>query len=149
MKRRWPLIGDEKKDASRINSRYFFQGTTQNTIKTTTVPYVRNGLARLWWAGYIVYDESEENHYEYINELFVSQDMFVGLCERDIAKNKNIVKAILKCTREYHISDLSNNTRIVREILKDINMEAGLVVLDALSKDKIEEFVKKIFIKYV
>ena len=27
---------------------------------------------------------------KYIDELFVSQDMFVGLCEREIAKNKSL-----------------------------------------------------------
>lgn len=149
MQHRWPLVGEEKNKISRINSRYFFQGKTQNVIKTTTVPYVRNGLARLWWAGYIVYDETEENHYEYINELFVSQDMFVGLCERDIAKNKDIVTSILKCVRKYKIKEIPNNTQLVRNILKEINMKAGLVVLDALNRDNIELIIQEIFLNNI
>jgi len=68
MKSRWKIeLSDDK--TSRIESRYFFQGKTDNKIKSNTVPYVRNGLSRLWWAGYIVYDETLTNPYEYINEL--------------------------------------------------------------------------------
>ena len=145
MQRRWSTSGTNNPE-SRINSRYFFQGKTKNVIATTTVPYVRNGLSRLWWAGYIAYDESLENPYEYINELFVSQDLFVGLCERDIAKNKNVVMSVLKCVRKYGIANMNKNTIIVRNILKQINLQAGLIVLDALSIEEIYDFVDRIFI---
>lgn len=145
MKYRWPITNDQK-SISRVNSRYFFQGDIKNVIKNTTVPYVRNGLARLWWAGYIVYDKSQEDPFEYINELFISQDLFVGLCERDIAKNKHLVLAVLKCIRKYDIKNISNNTIVVRNILKQINMEAGLIVLDALDQNEIFSFVEKIFL---
>ena len=148
---RWPMKNDAEKgkNVSRIASRYFFQGKTENKIKTGTVPYVRNGLSRLWWAGYIVYDEELENPYEYINELFVSQDMFVGLCERDIAKNKEVVIAILKAVRKYSIKDIPKNTELVRNILKDINMSAGLIMFDALTNDEIQNNVDKIFEKNI
>ncbi len=147
MKTRWPIkICEEKgKNKSRILSRYFFQGKNENKIKAGTVPYVRNGLARLWWAGYVVYNEELENPYEYINELFLSQDMFVGLCERDIAKNKNIVFAVLKAVRKYNLKSISNNTELVRNILKDINMSAGLVMYDALDDEVIETQINEIF----
>ena len=148
MQTRWG-IANTKNPESRINSRYFFQGKTKNVIATTTVPYVRNGLARLWWAGYIVYDETLENPYEYINELFVSQDLFVGLCERDIAKNKDVVTAILKCVRKYDISSLDKNTILVRNILKQINLQAGMVILDALSFDDVYKFVEDIFVENI
>ncbi len=147
MVNRWPLKKsvEKGKNSSRIVSRYFFQGKTENKIKTGTVPYVRNGLSRLWWAGYIVYDEELNNPYEYIKELFVSQDMFVGLCERDIAKNKNMVIAILKAVRKYSIKEIPKNTELVRNILKDINMSAGLTMFDALSKDEIQKNIDDIF----
>ena len=147
MVNRWPMKKDVErgKNSSRIASRYFFQGKTENKIKTGTVPYVRNGLSRLWWAGYIVYDEEFENPYEYIDELFVSQDMFVGLCEREIAKNKPMVTAILKSIRKFEIKNIPNNTELVRNILKDINMSAGLTMYDALSSEEIQKIVENIF----
>ena len=146
---RWPLkkTAEKGKNNSRIISRYFFQGKTENKIKTGTVPYVRNGLSRLWWAGYVVYNDELDNPYEYINELFLSQDMFVGLCERDIAKNKDIVMAILKAVRKYKLKDISNNTELIRCILKDINMSAGLVMYDGLKKTVIENSIDEIFKK--
>lgn len=148
MQKRWGL-SNVKNPGSRISSRYFFQGKTTNVIATTTVPYVRNGLARLWWAGYIVYDDSNDNHYEYIDELFVSQDLFVGLCERDIAKNKSVVTSILKCVRKYDIKNKNNNTSLVRNILKQINLQAGLIVLDALDDEEIYNFVDNIFKSFI
>ena len=144
MKSRWKVDTNSFK-RSKIESRYFFPGKNENKIKSSTVPYVRNGLSRLWWAGYIVYDESSENPYEYIDELFVSQDMFVGLCERDIAKNKTLVLSILKNVRKYKIKDIPKNTDLVRSILKDINFSAGLIVYDALDEKTINNKVEEIF----
>lgn len=144
MKSRWKIDSDDEK-TSRIESRYFFQGKFDNKIKSSTVPYVRNGLARLWWAGHIVYDEDSANPYEYIDELFVSQDMFVGLCERDIAKNKVMVIAILKNIRKYKIKEIPNNTDLIRSILKDINFSAGLVMYDAMNEELLNEKIESIF----
>lgn len=150
MKSRWKIESSNDK-TSRIESRYFFQGKSDNKIRSNTVPYVRNGLSRLWWAGYIVYDKTLNNPYEYIDELFVSQDMFVGLCERDIAKNKRLVIAILKMIRKYNIKNISNNTELVRNILKDINLSAGLIMYDSMDdielEYKIDEIFKKVLIK--
>ena len=75
--------------------------------------------------------------------------MFVGLCERDIAKNKDIVTSILKCVRKYKIKEIPNNTQLVRNILKEINMKAGLVVLDALNRDNIELIIQEIFLNNI
>lgn len=148
MKSRWKIDSiDEKK--SRIESRYFFQGKTDNKIKSSTIPYVRNGLSRLWWAGYIVYDETLDNPYEYINELFVSQDLFVGLCERDIAKNKMMVLTILKLIRKYDIKNIPNNTELVRNILKEINFSAGLVIYDSMNQEELESRIDEIFSKNI
>ena len=102
-------------------------------------------MARLWWAGHIVYDEDSANPYEYIDELFVSQDMFVGLCERDIAKNKVMVIAILKNIRKYKIKEIPNNTDLIRSILKDINFSAGLVMYDAMNEELLNEKIESIF----
>lgn len=146
MKFRWK-IDETAEKTSRIESRYFFQGKTDNKIKSSTVPYVRNGLSRLWWAGYIVYDENEENHYEYIDELFVSQDMFVGLCERDIGKNKRLVLAILKNIRKYKIKEISNNTELIRNILKEINFSAGLIMYDSMNDEQLDKKIGEIFEK--
>ena len=148
MKSRWKVDSNNEK-VSRIESRYFFQGKSDNKIKSSTVPYVRNGLSRLWWAGYIVYDETLDNPYEYIDELFISQDMFVGLCERDIAKNKKLVLIILKMMREYEIKNISNNTELVRNILKEINFSAGLVMYDSMNEKELETKIGEIFKKNI
>ena len=148
MKSRWNVDSEDEK-LSRIESRYFFQGKTDNKIKSSTIPYVRNGLSRLWWAGYIVYDKNNQNPYEYINELFVSQDFFVGLCERDIAKNKRLVMVILKCIRKFNIKNIEKNTLILRKILKKINCSAGLLMFDSLSDEELNDKIEKIFIENI
>ncbi len=75
--------------------------------------------------------------------------MFVGLCEREIAKNKSMVTAILKSVRKFKIKNIPNNTELVRNILKDINMSAGLTMYDALSNEEIQRIVENIFSKNI
>lgn len=144
MQERWRIKHIEGEENSRIRSRYFFQGESDRKIKVGTVPYVRNGISRLWWAGHIVYDENLDNPYEYINELFSSQDLFVGICEREISKSKKLTISILKAVRKYNLSSLEKNTKLMREILKDINFSAGLVIYDALDSTTIEEKIDEI-----
>lgn len=146
MKLRWK-IDDVNKRKGRISDRYFFS-TNNSEISIGTKPYVRNGIARLWWGAHIAYDERLGNPYEYVKDVFRSQDLFAGLSERNFTKNKNVTISILKCVRKYNLlSDDDMNTLLIREILKAINYSTGLIVYDALDENAIYEEIDKIFIK--
>lgn len=148
MSLRWK-IDDPSKRLGRINDRYFFS-TNNNEDSTSTKPYVRNGIARLWWGAYIAYDDRLEKPYEYVKDVFSSQDLFTGLSERYFTKNKNVTIAILKCVREFHLIEENNkNTKLIREILKSINYSTGLVIYDALNEKETYEEIRKIFLKFV
>ena len=45
-----------------LAARYFFKGNASgDTISISSIPYTRNGIGRLWWGAYIVYNEELEN----------------------------------------------------------------------------------------
>ena len=110
MKERWY---NNKAD---ICARYFFKGKTSNdVISISSVPYTRNGIGRLWWGAYIVYNEKLNNPYEYLPELFITQDLFVGICERSISKNNesiiclpNQVVVEIKSSNESQLDGMTN-----------------------------------------
>ena len=126
-----------------IKERYFFGQNNVKKILTGTKPYTRNGLARLWWGAHIIYDETLSNPYEYIDELFASQDLFVGICERDFGKNKDLVISILSNIRKYELLKIKNSTKLIRELLKDIRFSGGLVVFESLTRKEINKIIEK------
>lgn len=138
MQSRWGIDKDkEEGQESRIESRYFFGGHGR----------CRNGLARLWWGANTVYDSRLENPYEYVEEIFKSQDLFVGLCERELGRNKNLTTSILKVIREENILSESKSVDKIRKALKDIRFSGGLIMYEALPVEIIENKVRDIIIK--
>ena len=141
MKKRW------YKENTDICSRYFFKDkSSSNEISISSISYTRNGISRLWWGAYIVYNEDLDNPYEYLTELFSSQDLFVGICERSISKNKKLVTSILKMVRKHKLNTLKNNTKIMRECLKEINFVSAITMFEILNYDEIDEIIEKIVI---
>lgn len=147
MNERWPIDNVNKKRGT-IYSRYFFG---ESNSSKDTKKFVRNGVARLWWGAYITYDETnKDNEFEYVEYVFRSQDLFVGLLERSFAKNKNVTLSILECIKKYKLLEDGNmNHKLIRKILKSINFSTGLVMYDALDRETIFFEIDKIFKKYV
>lgn len=134
-------------NGNKIKPRYFFENDNRNKILSGTRQYVRNGISRLWWGAYIVYDERLSNPYEYIEDLFASQDLFVGICERDLGKNKDLVISILKNVRNHNILKIKNSNDIIRKLLKDIRFSGGLIMYETLSQEAIDIIIEKRILK--
>jgi hypothetical protein len=149
MKKRWPLNEEKNKNYSKIKARYFFSNSSDNKIKSSATPYVRNGIARLWWGAHIVYNKDLPDPYEYVKHIFNKQDVFVGISEREFAKNQLMVFAILDNINKYNLFEKKNSTDLIRSILKEINFQAGLILFDFLSKEEINDIVEKITIEQI
>ena len=133
-----------------IPSRYFFKNKTiSNEISISSIPYTRNGISRLWWGAYIVYDEKLDDPYEYLPELFSSQDLFVGICERSISKNKKLVTSILKMVRKHKISSYKRNVDILRSCLKEINFISAITMFEILNDIEIDNIIDNIFLEKI
>ena len=128
MIKRWP-IGDESE--SRIKERYICSDN-----KTSLV---RNGLARLWWAVYLSIDPDSRDKYALTKILFLDQDYFVGIVERDFSMCKNIILGILRASKTYFdaYGELPK-VEVRREWMKIINRKGAITILDMVDSIDIE-----------
>jgi hypothetical protein len=134
MRFRWPA----NKENADVLGRYFF-GSSKAPV--------RNGIARLWWYGYLSYDDSRENPFELTEMLVKRQDFAQNLLERSFGRNRTLTKAILSVLLEMEREGKPLLREKYRGLLIHINRMGGVTVLDALDKEDIEKVVKsKLFI---
>ena len=92
---------DDPKD-SRVNSRFFANGEGQRTL-------VRNGLARLYFAADIVF---QENGYKLLPIFFEKQDIHQNFIERALAGDAELIRSVAE-----------NCLKIKDENLKKLNIQ--------------------------
>lgn len=137
MAKRW--LGDKKEVAKGTLERYFASGNRG---------IIRNGIARLWWYGYLTYDESRLDPYELTAFILSNQDIAQGLLERNLGNNKkwliNMLDIIKKLKEEYPSLTSKKN---MQSLSKYLNFYGGVAVLDFIDKEKtailIESWIKK------
>lgn len=135
MSKRWP-IGDENE--SRIKERYICSDN-----KTSLV---RNGLSRLWWAVYLSIDPESKDKYGLTKILFLDQDYFVGIIERDFSMCKNIIIGILRASKTYYEAyDELPKLESRREWMKIINRKGAITILDMLDVNDVERETLKYY----
>lgn len=124
MAKRWP-----PKNKGAVERRYLFEGGSFSSL-------ARNGIARLWWAGYLTIDEKRDDPFELTRTLFLRQDIQVSLLERSLGKCRGVRHGVLEYLRvnESWLSSESFGKRI-QFILKELNLLGGVAVLDALPPD--------------
>lgn len=138
MANRWEIKDNEneKKLKKVIQERYFAIRGSKGIV--------RNGIARLWWAGYWGYDEKRENPFELVEVILARQEIYEHISERAYNRNKNILIASLEAIKE---RDLYNRD-IVRELYGKINSYGSDKHLDALNLEEarkmVDELIKEI-----
>lgn len=135
MQKRWPVSeqgGDKKKNY--IKDRYLLPNTNLRTL-------THNGISRLWWFGYLTYDEYRENPWELTETLLRGTDLPTSLLERAIGSNRNIRNGVLEffCENPSLITSKS-----VQEILKMLNIVGGVQNLPFLDSSEIKEIMNKL-----
>ncbi len=133
MAHRWPADS-----SSAINRRYLFEGKTFAALS-------RNGISRLWWAGYLTRNPAKANPYELTEILFLRQDIHVSLLERAIGKCSNVRTAVLEYFKDnqHWLKEEAFGERIQR-ILRELNLLGGVAILDALPPAEIREYLTRI-----
>jgi len=136
MRNRWPVEKtQENKEIGRITDRYFLR-------KINIQSLTRNGIARLWWYAHLTYDKSRANPFELTEVLLSKADLTVGLTERALGSNRNILFAVLEFLKEN--SSISSSEEKTREIYKRLNLVGGVRNLPFLSVEDITEILEKI-----
>lgn len=140
MRIRWPVEGKlpnghrEKPDAF-VRERYFFMPNRDRAL-------VRNGLARLWWYGYVSYDPTRDNPYELTELLLHTLDITQSVLERSFSRNEAITKAVLSALSRWKNEKHSFPKREpFRRTMQDLTLLGGVTILDSLGYEEIEKLV--------
>lgn len=134
MASRWKIKDNEneKKLKEVIKQRFFAIRGSKGVI--------RNGIARLWWAGYWGYDENREDHFELVDIILDRQEIYEHISERSYNRNKNILIAALEAIKENDMYSRDPS----RALFKKINSYGSDKHLDALDLDTAKEMVAEL-----
>jgi hypothetical protein len=143
MRARWPIEQSQEDDEDldpdqnkkksplgSIKSRYFVMGDKSRAL-------TRNGIARLWWAGYTCHNEhtKKESEFNYMKPLFETQDVFATFMERAFSKNKSIMKTLLKVLYDRYESGNAITDRLkYRSLAKYLVLFGGVAIIDSLDE---------------
>ncbi|MFB5762931.1 DUF6339 family protein [Paenibacillus medicaginis] len=138
MRKRWPVESYLKKDKPEeaIRERYFFMSNKGRAL-------VRNGIARLWWYGYVSYDEERDDPFELTAMLLSKLDIAQSLLERVFSGNRDITRAVLSILHQKDKIEGKTITRdVFRNLMMYINQLGGVTILDALDQTELEKLIE-------
>src|SRR5699024_5481301 len=134
---------EEKKD-KRINTAMFFL----NGNKRSLFVHI---LARLWWAGYMTYDEENKENPYWLTDFFTEKD-FSARCvtffSSNFTSNRNITKGILRTLVKWQENGINIKRDHFVQANKYLNVVGGAMILDVLSTEEVEEMVDEYLKKY-
>lgn len=101
-----------------------------------------NAISRLWWSGYLTYDEEKEktNPWELTKILFSAQQIQKDLFDQPFSMNRTVVKGLLRALKR--IQEVTGNaaTPTFRKCCDSyINHYGAITILDALTLQEIED----------
>lgn len=115
-----------------------------DSFKGSRIGLFRNGVSRLWWYGYLTYQEGRSNPFVLTELLLSNSDLCLSLVERIFSMNKNIMVGILSAIAE--INDSMEYEDVVmeewRSLAKYLNRYGTVSMLDFLSVEEIQEISK-------
>ncbi len=140
MRVRWPLengVKTTKGPANYIREHYFFMPNRDRAL-------IRNGISRLWWYGYISYDDSRSNPFELTEVLLEKLDIAQQLLERSYSRNTTITKTILSMLVEKKAAGtpFSHRGKQFRPLIMHLNAIGGVTILDVLAETDIRNIVE-------
>lgn len=127
MQARWV---SEENSVEKIKDRFFIKSSTSSRA------LIRNGIARLWWFGYLSFDEQNAlNPYELTYVLLKNQDIQASLLERSFGKSPVISKAFLKTIKKHEMKILSEDKKSkIQNLAKFLNRLGGVTLLDCMDE---------------
>lgn len=136
MRKRWPAenyTGDKGDFERSIKERYFLSSKRRRAL-------IRNGISRLWWFGYLTYEENSSNPYLLTEILLNTQDTAESILGRNFSNNPKLIKSVLRVLKEWrNNNDSLPSRKVIRELCKHISFIGGVTILDALSENDLEE----------
>ncbi len=141
MRRRFDLAkvtGTKKTQV--IGSRYF-------VLRNNSRALMRNGLARLWWAGRLTCDSSATGDARYLlTEVLLKRlDITKNLVERSYGRSPKVLRVVLRFIHTQKANLLAPGNicrRRSRVLFRRLNELGGVALLDELSESDIDKFLQ-------
>ncbi len=133
-----------KKDNGNVSIQHRFFATDG---RTSLLYY--NAISRLWWSGYITYDENNiKDPWELTRVLFSAQMIQKDLTDQSFSMNPTIVRGLLKALKRIQKENNNLCTKVFRKCCDSyLNYYGAVTVIDALSETEIEciayDYMKK------
>lgn len=108
-----------------------------------------NCLSRLWWTGYLVYDEKRKNPYELAETLMYGQkghsfaSQIVLLSSRNFISNKHLFHGILQAILDFKRAGNEVNRVVFETVLSYFNNISAATVLDFLPEEEVWKMAKE------
>nr|WP_232337103.1 DUF6339 family protein [Lysinibacillus timonensis] len=128
-----------KKNDKRIFSAMFYKYNVKRSIFIHII-------ARLWWVGYMTYDEENTENPYWLTEFFCSADFSARstvFFSSNFTSNKAVTKGILKALITLRDEGVQIKREHFIESTKYLNISGGAMVLDLLNEDEVKEIVEK------
>ena len=133
---RWPI----EKNAS-IATRYFC--TDSRTGLTL------NALSRLWWYGYLTYDEDNPlEPFHRTSLLLKYSDLCQNIIQHSFSMNKTVTLGILDGMQTYYDEGHAFDIEQERKLIKFINRYGAVTSMDLFEREEIKDLVIKKMIKF-
>lgn len=132
-------LNDSTVSIENVSRSFFF---TQGRKRSLII----HPLARLWWAGHLVYDEKRENPFELLDVFTVDfQTKLLYLFSSNFSNNPKITKAFLSAVHDFEKNGIKINRKIYNEVIMYLNILGGTYVLDYFEQEELKDkIVKKI-----
>lgn len=103
-----------------------------------------NAISRLWWAGYLTYDENHGDPYHLTKILFTGQQICGDILDTLFCGNKTIITGILLAIEQYKNEIKENiSSELVRRCIKYFRRYAAVTNVDFLSEAEIQNIIFK------
>lgn len=103
-----------------------------------------NAISRLWWSGYLTYEQDKAQPWALTKTLFSAQMVQKDLLDQPFSFNKKVVRGLLKALQKIQEQTGNAASKIFRECCDSyINHYGAVTVLDSLSEDEIENIAYK------
>lgn len=118
--------------------------------------FLRNSIARLWWTGYLSFQEDKPSNPFALTQLLCSNsDLRVSIVERYFSMNKDVCIGILSAIQEINddptLDDVGTSPITGeyewRDLCKYINRFGAVTMLDALTREEIKQLSKEYILK--
>ena len=136
---RWiknPEDEDKQEDTIKTIKKRFFCSSNKNDIMRM------NAISRLWWAGYLTYDENHGRPYHLTEILFTGQQICADILDTPFCGNKTIITGILLAIEKYKEEvDENIGSELVRKCIKYFRRYAAVTSIDFLSETEIQDII--------